>query len=209
MIDHPSAQWRPSPNFDRRPPATPIVAVVLHATAGAAYPSLNWLTNPNSKVSAHYLISRGGELFQLVQEAHRAWHAGASWHNGRGDWNDFSIGIELVNANDGKDPYTIAQVATLVALLRGLVARYGITRDWIATHAQIAMPRGRKSDPAGLDVEMVLRAVYHEPARIDWRKVTWFGEDAVRRAEAEGLEAEALWMRANWVDPARARRDAA
>ena len=40
------------------------------------------LCDAKSKVSAHYLIDENGEIFSLVEEEKRAWHAGvASWHN--------------------------------------------------------------------------------------------------------------------------------
>lgn len=40
----------------------------------------------------------------------------------------------------------------------------------------------------------------------DWRKVVYFGEQAVRKAEAEGLIIEAEWMNLNWVKPAIVER---
>ena len=52
------------------------------------------------KVSAHYLVSREGEVFRLVDEKYVAWHAGKSklpdGTNIKGSCNDFSIGIEVM-----------------------------------------------------------------------------------------------------------------
>ena len=49
-------------------------------------------------VSAHYLIARDGEVYRLVPEDMKAWHAGPSIMpapDGRAGVNEFSIGIEL------------------------------------------------------------------------------------------------------------------
>jgi N-acetyl-anhydromuramyl-L-alanine amidase AmpD len=47
-----------------------------HGTAGDAQPSLNWLTNPASTASVHYLVDRQGTVYQLVNEANAAWGNG-------------------------------------------------------------------------------------------------------------------------------------
>ena len=53
------------------------------------------LCDPASQVSAHYLIARDGEVFALVDEGDRAWHAGVSAWQGIRDINSASVGIEL------------------------------------------------------------------------------------------------------------------
>lgn len=47
--------------------------------------------------SAHLVIGRKGEVFQLVPFHIEAWHAGKRWYAGRGGLNRYSIGIELDN----------------------------------------------------------------------------------------------------------------
>lgn len=69
---------------------------MLHYTGmdnGSA--AINWLCNPISKVSCHYLIDVDGEIVQLVDENLRAWHAGVSSWRGAIDVNSRSIGIEI------------------------------------------------------------------------------------------------------------------
>ena len=166
--DFPGAIWRPSPNKEPRPSNAKVDTVVLHATGGALEPSLNWLLNPRSQVSAHYLIAKDGRIFQLVNERERAWHAGESRMpppDNRWNVNDFSVGIELENADDGRDPYPSAQIETLVRLLKHLIKRYNVPRRNVVTHAQIAVPKGRKVDPRGLDVKSLLDRVYAELER--------------------------------------------
>lgn len=130
----------PSPNFDDRRP----VMVVIHYTSNDdAVHSLNTLTSPERRVSAHYLIERSGKLNQLVPESKRAWHAGQSYWAGVGDVNSASIGIEL--DNNGQEPYAEAQMETLLALLQDLRVRYRIATPNFVGHSDVAP--GRKIDP--------------------------------------------------------------
>ncbi len=80
-----------------------IDCVVLHATAGSLSGTLAWFANPASGVSAHYVVAKDGDVYQMVEEDKLAHHAGASEYQGRKNFNDFSIGIEIVNLNDGED----------------------------------------------------------------------------------------------------------
>lgn len=146
-IDH----TRQSPNHSSRD-GQPISMLVWHATVGSYQSALDWLTNPANKVSTHYLIRKDGYIAQLVEDRDAAWHAGLSrWFDlGSAQIQRRSIGIELENANDGHDPYPAAQLGAATWLGRQLVARYSIARDMVTRHLDIATPRGRKSDPAGL-----------------------------------------------------------
>lgn len=73
--------------------------VVVHFTAGGtAGGSAKWLTKRDEHyVSAHLVIGRGGEVFQLVPFNRVAYHAGRSSWRGRGGCNSFALGIELAN----------------------------------------------------------------------------------------------------------------
>ena len=73
--------------------------IVLHYTAGSgAKASINWLTNPKARASAHIVIGRDGNITQLVDFKTVAWHAGRSSWKGIKGLNRHSIGIELDNA---------------------------------------------------------------------------------------------------------------
>ena len=75
--------------------------IVLHYTAGtSAESSALFLTRPEVSASAHVVIGREGEVFQLVPFNIEAWHAGKSWYAGRGGLNRYSIGIELDNLGE-------------------------------------------------------------------------------------------------------------
>ena len=112
--------------------------------------ALDRLINPVAKVSAHYLISEGGEIYCLVKEAHRAWHAGVSYWRGRTDVNAHSIGIELENPglDFGYRTFPQSQMKALTELCHDILSRHSIPARNIIGHSDIA-PR-RKRDPGEL-----------------------------------------------------------
>jgi len=88
--------WHPSPNFGPRKEGAVADMVVIHYTAMAdAEGALKVLCNPDNEVSAHYLIGADGAVYQMVDEAQRAWHAGAGRWGDVVDVNSRSIGILL------------------------------------------------------------------------------------------------------------------
>ncbi len=73
--------------------------LVFHYTAGrSATSSINWLTNPESKASAHLVLARDGTITQLAPFNIKTWHAGLSHWDGLSGLNSSSIGIEMDNA---------------------------------------------------------------------------------------------------------------
>jgi N-acetyl-anhydromuramyl-L-alanine amidase AmpD len=141
-----------SPNQDDRPAGTAIDTLIVHDTetpgVQKATTIANWFLNPKSEVSAHYVIGKAGEIVQCVPDEKRAWHAGPSHFEGREKVNDFSIGIELVNAQTGSDPFTDAQYASLIALTADLVSRYNIPLTRITGHRHVTNYPELKRDPA-------------------------------------------------------------
>ncbi|MDQ2861504.1 MAG: N-acetylmuramoyl-L-alanine amidase, partial [Pseudomonadota bacterium] len=139
----------PSPNFDAR--SAPPDMIVLHYTGmktGEA--ALARLTDPASRVSAHYLIEEDGRLYALVDEARRAWHAGVAAWGGTTDINGASIGIELVNPGHefGYRPYPGQQIGMLIDLLADIRSRWTVPDSRILAHSDVAP--ARKQDPGEL-----------------------------------------------------------
>lgn len=143
---------RLSPNFDER--SLPVSMVVLHYTemkpVGTA---LERLTDPEAKVSAHYLITEEGGVIRLVPEDKRAWHAGSSFWRGIPDVNSASIGIELDHPghapeNGGYRPFAEPQIDALIPLLARIVKQYDIPRANVVGHSDVAPMR--KVDPGEL-----------------------------------------------------------
>lgn len=156
----PPIQWVGSPNFNQRRSPDDITAVVIHSTANNRLQGvIDWFNNPNAQVSAHYTIGKDGKIVQHVRDTDRAWHAGQSVWKGRNSCNDYTIGIELVNLNDGQDPYPEAQHRANVALCAYLCYIHRIKVDDIMGHLDIALPPGRKSDPRGYDLNRLRREV--------------------------------------------------
>lgn len=142
----PRPAWVPSPNFDKRP-GPPDIIVLHYTDMTSADAALRWLTNPVSKVSAHYLISAGGDVTQMVAEEDRAWHAGASFWDGTENINGRSIGIELDNPGHRPGPPTFPdeQITVLIALLDGLRSRWSVPARNVVAHSDVAPMR--KIDP--------------------------------------------------------------
>ena len=139
----------PSPNFDER--EAPISMLVLHYTGMAdAASAIARLSDPEAKVSCHYLVAEDGTVLRMVDEDKRAWHAGQSWWRGVTDVNSASIGIEIVNPGHefGYRPFPEEQMEALVPLVADIVKRHDIPRANVVGHSDIAP--ARKQDPGEL-----------------------------------------------------------
>jgi len=142
---------RPSPNHDERPAGQQIDILMLHYTGMPnAEVSLARLCDPAAKVSAHYLIAEDGTVWQLVDEARRAWHAGLGYWAGATDINARSIGIELQNPGHefGYRTFPEAQMRALIELARGILRRHPIPAARVLGHSDTAPTR--KEDPGEL-----------------------------------------------------------
>lgn len=138
-----------SPNFSTRK-VDDFLFIVLHSTAGSDKGAESWMCNPKAKASAHFHIRRDGTIVRLVDDNKQAWHAGKSSWKGYNLINQYSLGIEIGNMNDGKEKYTEAQYKSVKKILD----HYKMQGDVeVVTHAQISP--GRKNDPLGFDLTKV------------------------------------------------------
>ncbi|ALS99123.1 penicillin binding protein PBP4B [Lacimicrobium alkaliphilum] len=163
----------PSKSYNHR-----VQFLVMHFTAIDYQRSVNALVK-GPYVSSHYLIPERFDdsypddelkVLQLVDEQHRAWHAGSSYWQGRNDLNDQSIGIEIVNVpeceremghhfsdpfngnehGDGRlcifPDYDPEQIALLVKLSKAILERHpDIGPTQVVGHSDITP--SRKNDP--------------------------------------------------------------
>ena len=117
----------PSPNYDDRTMA--VSMIVLHYTGMPdAEGALDRLTSPDAQVSAHYLVDEGGQIFRLVDEAKRAWHAGKSRWRGITDINSASVGIERMrkrSPSSGRPSVLTLITSARPAMLRAAVSSSG------------------------------------------------------------------------------------
>ncbi len=154
-------QQLPSPNYNARPTGE-ISLLVIHNISlpmgefgnnnvealfrncldCRSHPTFSSLEN--AELSSHFYIKRDGALIQFVSCEDRAWHAGVSVYEERGDCNDFSLGIELQGTDD--QPFTANQYESLIRLTSALLTHYPlITPQRIVGHEHIAP--NRKTDP--------------------------------------------------------------
>lgn len=97
-------------------------------------------------VSPHYIISREGKVYRLVEDKNIAYHAGVSrMPDGRENVNDFSLGVEIVNTE--KESPNSVQYKSIQELVDYLKKKYKI--KYILGHSDIAS--GRKTDPWNFD----------------------------------------------------------
>ena len=134
----------------------PVEFMVVHYTSAGWAKTMDIFEDPRSHVSCHFVIDEDGSVYELVPcvdgTCFKAWHAGDSqWKEKDKTWkqfNDFSIGVELVNKNGNIFQYTQKQYDSLKFLLEKLKVSYPALRnpDRILGHEHIAGYRG-KVDP--------------------------------------------------------------
>ncbi len=144
--------WTASAHRAKWPHAKPNF-IFLHGTGGGkpggtkkatAKSYLEIFSDPNRPASIHYVVDRSGQIVQYVNDRDEATHIA-------GDgvaWNSASIGIEMVNDNSSKDPYTPAQLEATRNLVQTLSHEYDVPIDHVMMHKQVQDNRG---DPAGFD----------------------------------------------------------
>lgn len=142
----------PSPNswWDENDPqkVEPLSSIVLHHTASETDGEcVETFLDPQSFVSAHFLVGKDGRLYQFVSLEHRAWHAGASLLHGRRALNRTSVGIEITG-DGNRIPFTRAQVETAARLVGVLSALLDVPAPFVVGHQHVAP--GRKPDPGAL-----------------------------------------------------------
>ncbi|RZL06079.1 MAG: N-acetylmuramoyl-L-alanine amidase [Pedobacter sp.] len=137
-----SQEWVGTVNMGIRRPNF----VILHHTAQeSTEQTLKTFTLTRTAVSSHYVVGADGKVVQMVNDYLRAQHAGVSKWGNATDLNSSSIGIEIDNNGLG-EPYTDAQINSLLKLCAALKKRYSIPTANFIGHADIA-PK-RKPDPA-------------------------------------------------------------
>ncbi|MFK8250228.1 N-acetylmuramoyl-L-alanine amidase [Ancylobacter terrae] len=137
-----------SPNHGERIGVAAPDMLVLHYTGMASTEeAIEWLADPARAVSAHYVVREDGRIVQMVAEARRAWHAGASSWAGATDINSLSIGIEIANPghDHGYPDFPARQIEAVTALAKDIVTRRAIRPDRVLAHSDIAPDR--KADP--------------------------------------------------------------
>jgi N-acetyl-anhydromuramyl-L-alanine amidase AmpD len=155
--DYSPAIWRPSPNFNSRPAGTDVSMIVIHTCEGSYSSCWSWLVNPDSGVSAHYVVSESGsEISQLVTEANRGWHVGASYDCGLNgsvmcglngtSVNNFAVGIEH-GGFASQTSFPAGQIDASAKLSCNISQGQGIVRDSYHIVAHGRLQPATRTDP--------------------------------------------------------------
>lgn len=166
--------FRESPNQSpRRHGITPYL-IVVHRPVGAYRPSIEWLCNPRSQVSAHVITEGNGTgvdvATQLVRWERKAWACAS--------FNSVSYNLEVDDdAWDGDDAGAFATAARICAFI---CAKTGIPAAWshdplrqpgLIRHLDLGAAGGGHNDPTE-DVPLwrrFVRATQRELDRGDFR----------------------------------------
>ncbi len=133
-------------NYNKRK-SNKIEFIIIHYTAINNFlEAISHLCDKSKKVSSHYLITQNGDIYCLVDEKYRAWHAGVSiWKNYK-DINSLSVGIELDFSFNGKNKrYSVKMINSLKKLIKYLLKKYDIKKENVLGHSDISPYR--KIDP--------------------------------------------------------------
>ena len=122
--------------------------IILHYTGiKNEFKAIKRLTSKKSNVSCNYFIRSNGKIIQFVPDEYASWHAGVSrWKNAK-YLNRSSIGIEIQNPGHQNKyiNFSKQQINSLLKLLKFLIKKYKIKKNFILGHSDVAPDR--KKDP--------------------------------------------------------------
>jgi len=150
--------------------------ICLHSTGGVD--SRSWLqrveNDPAKRSSADYLISTEGLIQQITPIGRYAYHAGKArwraWSNVDQMVNMLLVGVEVECLDTLDSRWTDPQYIAVGALLRALVSRHRLPVNNLVTHAEIAVPPGRKTDPLVLSWPVLTRELLYPSWQMDLYK---------------------------------------
>lgn len=177
-------------NFNLRKPNF----VVIHHTAqDSTTQTLHTFTIARTQVSAHYVIGDDGKVYHMLNNNYRAWHGGVGKWGHTTDLNSASIGIEL--DNNGKEPFSDAQISSLLVVLKQLKEDYKIPAENFIGHLDIAP--GRKFDPS---------------ADFPWKRLAeegygiWYDEEEIENLQFETEFFTENLLKIDIIDPIFTKR---
>lgn len=141
QIENQQVQVIESQNFNLRKPN---YVVIHHTNQDSCEQTYRTFALAHPEVSSHYVICKDGNITQMLHDNLRGWHAGGGSWKGITDLNSVSLGIEL--DNNGFEPFSAAQISSLLSLLSHLKETYNLPTENFIGHADLAP--GRKVDPS-------------------------------------------------------------
>jgi len=141
--DYPPAAWRPASRYNytgsSRERSYDINRIIIHVTQGSYVGAIRWFQNSGASVSAHYVVSKAGDISQCVRNKNIAWHAG-NW-----TYNCHSIGIEHAGYVSGYFTRTQYRQSARLTAWNCKKHRIPIDRTHIIGHYQV--PGSDHTDP--------------------------------------------------------------
>lgn len=134
-----------------------VKALVIHGTAGSSSAGAVSVIKAK-KASFHWLVpdedepAHGVNIWACIPEIRAAWHVRNAASNpqifsGQKNCNHWSLGVELVNAQNKRDPFSAWQIEVTAHLACYCIRKYP-NLTYIMSHA--AMDPARREDPTKL-----------------------------------------------------------
>ena len=160
-------QYIKSPNHSSRN-GQQVLGICVHITDATTRSVISHFTNPASKVSAHYLVTRTGDIIQFVDESKVAWHAGykvrptAKLVLDRIELNPNSYLIGIEHECLSNQDLTEIQYVNSAKLLSEICKRWSIplSREFILKHHEI---RADKTCPGIVSMEKLINLTFDPP----------------------------------------------
>lgn len=131
----------------------PVQNIILHGSGGQERDDVHLLTRGVNSV--HWYITRDGRYYQFVNNADTALHVGKAVSTLFSNAATIGIEHEHIDLNSGNlddEAWPEEQIRASANLAAYLCHRYGLGPSNILTHAYVADPRGRVSDPLGFPI---------------------------------------------------------
>jgi hypothetical protein len=138
--EFPGSSYIQSPNYTNSSRKKgQVTVIVVHTIQGSYNGCISWFKNTKSKVSAHYVVGKAGQVTQMVKEEDIGWHAGNS--------NGYTIGIEHEGYVSDPKWVTTAMLDKSAKLTCYLTKKWGlpISRQHIKGHVEL--PKQTHTDP--------------------------------------------------------------
>jgi len=169
--------------------------ICLHITGDSRRgQAFSWFQNPMSKVSAHYVVEKNGDILKCVEPENKAYHCGETnkptakiYFDKNGvNPNLYLVGVECVSSGE---PLTNEQKISLVCLLKYLnnTFQIALNRYYVIGHYELDTVT-RKNDPvSSYSVDTVIKKLGVDKMFNDADKISDYAKDAVDNLEKMGI----------------------